>query len=319
MFSFVGYNFVQDINCLDPAPTSINAITTIQLQNGIFDMFHLTNNVTADYSPIEPTEWAYLDIILANFDGNINGGNVDFLLSYLTAIKVKKRIKGTFNWVTLKTVPINKIEDLKFVFTDYLGANNTEYEYALVPILNGAEGDYITNSIVSQFNGVFLCDKDTIYKYYAGISYGGGKQVKKVGVFEPFGSKYPVVVSNAYTNYHSGSISGTILPKDYEETRVLDRQAIVQQGQELMTFITNNGAKVLKDWNGNLWVIMPIGEPTTTYNNNWGMGKIDINFDYVEVGDINSESDLMSLGLIEPTVDVTLRNNNNTMKLIKNK
>lgn len=247
MFSFVGYNFVQDINCLDPAPTSINAITTIQLQNGIFDMFHLTNNVTADYSPIEPTEWAYLDIILANFDGNINGGNVDFLLSYLTAIKVKKRIKGTFNWVTLKTVPINKIEDLKFVFTDYLGANNTEYEYALVPILNGAEGDYITNSIVSQFNGVFLCDKDTIYKYYAGVSYGSAKRVKKVGVFEAFGSQYPIVVSNALTNYHSGSVSGTILPKDYDETRALNRMAIVQQGKELIDFITNNKAKILKD------------------------------------------------------------------------
>lgn len=308
MFSFVGYNFVQDSNALDPSPSSVNNITSIQLQNGIYDYFHLTNNVTAEYSPIEPLEWAYLDIINANFNGNINGGNVEFLLDYLTAIKVKRRIKGTFNWVTLKTVPVKTFDDLNFVFRDYLNGNFVDYEYALVPILNGAEGDYITNSITSQFAGVFLCDKDTIYKYYAGVSYGSAKRVKKVGVFEAFGSQYPIVVSNALTNYHSGSVSGTILPKDYDETRALNRMAIVQQGKELIDFITNNKAKILKDWNGNVWLIMPIGEPTTGYNSSWGMGKIDVNFEYVEVGDANSESDLMSLGLIEPSVDTSTIN-----------
>lgn len=53
---------------------------------------------------------------------------------------------------------------------------------------------------------------------------------------------------------------------------------------------------------------MPIGEPTTSYNSSWGMGKIDVNFEYVEVGDVNSESDLMSLGLIEPSVDTSTIN-----------
>lgn len=53
---------------------------------------------------------------------------------------------------------------------------------------------------------------------------------------------------------------------------------------------------------------MPIGEPTTSYNSSWGMGKIDVNFEYVEVGDANSESDLMSLGLIEPSVDTSIIN-----------
>lgn len=312
MFSFVGYNFVQDINCLDPAPTSINTITTIQLQNGIYDEFHLTNNVTAEYSPVIPLLWAYLDIIKANFNGNINGGNVEFLLDYLTAIKVKRRIKGSFNWVTLKTVPIHGFDDLNFVFRDYLNGNFVEYEYALVPILNGAEGDYITNTVFSQFKGVFLADKDTIYKYYAGVSYGGSKQVKKIGVFEPFGSQYPVVVSNALTNYHTGSISGTILPADYENIRIMDRMEIVQQGKELMSFITNNKAKILKDWNGNIWMIMPTGEPSTAYNNNFGMGKIDISFEYVEIGDVNSETDLMEMGLIEPSVDTsTIENSGN--------
>lgn len=305
MFSFVGYNFVQDINCLDPAPTSINNVTTIQLQNGIFDYFYLSNNVTKSYSPVEPTEWAYLDIINANFNGNINGGNVEFLLDYLTAIKIKRRIKGTFNWVTLKTVPVKSFDDLNFVFEDYINANFTEYEYALVPILNGAEGDYITNSIMSEFNGVFLCDKNTIYKYYAGVSYGNGKRVKKVGVFEPFGSRYPIVVSNALTDYYSGSMSGTILPLNYEETRILDRKAIVQQTNEVVDFITNNKAKILKDWNGNIWLIMAVGEPSITYNNSYGMGKVDVNFEFVEVGDSNSEADLMSMGLVEPSVDTS--------------
>lgn len=247
MFSFLGYNFVEDINCLDPAPTDINNITSIQLQNGIFDYFYLTNEVTRNYTPIEPTEWRYQDVINANFNGNIVGGNVGFLLQHLTAIRIKRRIRGTFDWITLKTIVVDTFDDLNFVFVDYINANYVTYEYALVPILNGAEGDYVTNTIYSQFVGIFLCDKDSIYRYYADVSYGGGRQVRKTGVFEPFGSRYPIVVANAMTNYHTGSISGAVLPLDFDETRQLDRQEIVQRGKELISFITNNKAKILKD------------------------------------------------------------------------
>lgn len=302
MFSFLGYNFVQDGNSLDIAPTSVNNVTTVQVQNGIFDHFHLTSNVTSDYSPIKNTEWAYLDVIVANFNGNINGGNVDFLLQYLTAIKVKRRIKGTFNWVTLKTVPVKAFEDLNFAFNDYIAANNTDYEYALVPILNGAEGDYITNSITSQFKGVFICEKDSIYKFYAGVAYGTGKRVKKIGVFEPYGSKYPVIVANAKTNYYSNSISFTVLPLDYEKNRIMDRYEINKLTEEILNYITNNKAKIIKDWNNSIHLVYPSSEPNITYDNNWGMGKVDISFDYVEVGDANNEKDLMEFGLVEPVV-----------------
>jgi hypothetical protein len=302
MFSFLGYNFVQDGNSLDIAPTSVNNVTTVQVQNGIFDHFHLTSNVTSDYSPIKNTEWAYLDIIVANFDGNINGGNVDFLLQYLTAIKVKRRIKGTFNWVTLKTVTVKAFEDLNFAFNDYIAANNTDYEYALVPILSGAEGDYITNSITSQFKGVFICEKDSIYKFYAGVAYGTGKRVKKIGVFEPYGSKYPVIVANAKTNYYSNSISFTVLPLDYEKNRIMNRYEINKLTEEILNYITNNKAKIIKDWNNSIHLVYPSSEPNITYDNNWGMGKVDISFDYVEVGDANNEKDLMEFGLVEPVV-----------------
>ena len=302
MFSFLGYNFVQDGNSLDIAPTSVNNVTTVQVQNGIFDHFRLTSNVTSDYSPIKNTEWAYLDIIVANFDGNINGGNVDFLLQYLTAIKVKRRIKGTFNWVTLKTVTVKAFEDLNFAFNDYIAANNTDYEYALVPILNGAEGDYITNSITSQFKGIFICEKDSIYKFYAGVAYGTGKRVKKIGVFEPYGSKYPVIVANAKTNYYSNSISFTVLPLDYEKNRIMNRYEINKLTEEILNYITNNKAKIIKDWNNSIHLVYPSSEPNITYDNNWGMGKVDISFDYVEVGDANNEKDLMEFGLVEPVV-----------------
>lgn len=302
MFSFLGYNFVQDGNSLDIAPTSVNNVTTVQVQNGIFDHFHLTSNVTSDYSPIKNTEWAYLDIIVANFNGNINGGNVDFLLQYLTAIKVKRRIKGTFNWVTLKTVTVKAFEDLNFAFNDYIAANNTDYEYALVPILNGAEGDYIINSITSQFKGVFICEKDSIYKFYAGVAYGTGKRVKKIGVFEPYGSKYPVIVANAKTNYYSNSISFTVLPLDYEKNRIMNRYEINKLTEEILNYITNNKAKIIKDWNNSIHLVYPSSEPNITYDNNWGMGKVDISFDYVEVGDANNEKDLMEFGLVEPVV-----------------
>ena len=121
-------------------------------------------------------------------------------------------------------------------------------------------------------------------------------------MFEPYGSKYPVIVANAKTNYYSNSITFTVLPIDYDENRTLDREAITKLTNDILDFITDNKAKILKDWNGAIYLIYPSSEPSIAYDSNWGMGKVDISFDYVEVGDANDEEDLMEFGLIEPII-----------------
>jgi hypothetical protein len=298
MLVLSGYNFTEDINAIDPFPTNVNNINNIKIQNGIFDYFNMTNDVTSAYSTDKPTAWDYLTLMNCNFDGTINAGNVAFNLSSVDGFKIKRRKTTDFNWVTLGFLSVSSTEQTTFTFQDNLAASLQEYEYAFVPVISGVESDYITSTITTNFSGVFICDLDTIYRFYAGVSYGDADQVQKVGVYEPFGKKYPVVVSNAITNYHKGSVSGTILNSDFITTNNIDRLAIVQERKDLIDFLTNKKAKILKDWNGAEWLCCVVGTPSTAYVNNYGMGIANVGFDYVEVGDSNTQSDLYNSGIV---------------------
>lgn len=299
MIGFLGYNFCSDGNCLDPVPTSIDNITSTQLSNGIFDHWYLTSDTREPYPTTIPDQWDYTTIMDADFNGNVAAGNVDFTLAQITGFKIKRRVIGTFDWITLVELPVATLEDLKVSFNDNLNSNYTNYEYALVPMLNEIEGDYITNEVLSQFDGVFICDLETVYKFYAGVEYGEGTRVQKVGIFEPMGRKTPVVVSNALTNYETGNVQGTVLPSDYGQTGTYQPLALVQERKELLDFLTNKKAKVLKDWNGGTWLMMVVDTPTITYKTGSGMALANVGFNYVTLGDSNNQTDLYNSGIVE--------------------
>lgn len=297
MLGFCGYNFLGDKNALDPTPNNLETAIQAKVTNGIFNHIHMTRNVTDPYNNKYPTTWDFMTIMDCNFDGTINAGNVDFLLSTVTEIRVKRRKKGTFEWITFKTQKVESIEDLSVAFNDYLNANYTEYEYAYVPVMSGVEGDYIVQEIKSQFQGVFLCDRDTIYKFYSDVNYGTLSQVQQTATFEPFGSKYPIVVTNGEINYKKGNLNHRILPSNYLENRQLDRFELVQEREKLLDFINNKKAKILKDWNGNFWLIVIVD--TSSVDIDVSTGMMSMNSQWVEQGDAHKKKDLIKAGMVD--------------------
>ena len=301
MFIILGYNFCSDGNSLDAAPSVADNID-ITIRNGVFEHFNMTEDVISPYSPDIPTTWQVLTLINANFNGTLNGGNVDFVMNELSGFKIKRRKLSDFNWVTLGFMPIEDTTKLQFVFNDNLAASLEEYEYTFVPILgnveDGVEGNYITNTISTNFKGVYICDQDTIYRFYAGVDYGMGEQVQKIGVMEPIGSKWPVFVSNALTNYSKNSVTGIVLPNEYVDTREIDKLAIAKEHKELISFLTDGKPKILKDWNGNSWLLFVTGNPTTNYLTKSGMSIPSVSFDWAEAGDSNSQESLVNTGMI---------------------
>ena len=298
MIGLVGYNFCADGNALDPTPTNINDITFTKVQNGIFDHFNVSRDTSFDYSSIIPTDWDVNTLMNASFAGNASAGNVAQVASGVTSVRVKRRIKGTFDWITIREIPVTKPEDLSFVITDNLNAYNVEYEYAYVPMTEDVEGSYIIESILSKFEGVFICDIDTVFKFYAGVEYDTNDAIQQVGVFQPFNRKYPIVVSNSIMQYQTGGVGGWVLPEDYEDTHVFDRSKIVKEKEVLLNFLMNKKPKILKDMNGNNWLVYFTGNPSVTYDNNYGQGMLKVSAQWTEVGDSNDKTDLYENGLI---------------------
>ena len=247
MFQFINYNFFCDVDCLNTGPSQVDNTTSTRLTNAIYDHFNVTRNTTLDFSTEKPTEWDFDTVMDAPFDGNISAGNVDFTAAQITAIRIKRRKVGTFDWLVLGTIPITEINDLNFVFTDRLNAYGVEYDYAFVPILEGAEGDYIINTILSKFNGVFIGDFNTTYRFLYNVDFTNNNRVQQIGTFQPLGRRYPVIVANGNLSYDEGTVSADLINDNFMQTRVVDGVAIANEQKVVLDYLTDKKPKILKD------------------------------------------------------------------------
>lgn len=298
MISFCGYSFCSGKDVLNPIPTNTDDIKQVRIQNAIFEHIDITRNTIFDYTTELP-KWDFDTIIDCDFESGTGAGNVEFTLSQLSSIRIKRRKKGDFNWITVQEIPINNRTDLNSIRRDYFVPSYEEFEYALVPILNGVEGKYIIGSIETEFNGVFISDLNKTYKLNAQVSYSGRTSMQSVGQITPLGRRYPVIIKNGKANYEMGSVSGMLLGKNYETTHEINRKEIVEEINEFVDFLKNGKPKIIRDWNSNIFMVMVTSNPSVTYNNNYGMGIASVSFEWTEQGKYDNEDDLYDNGFIE--------------------
>lgn len=296
----VGCNFLLDPEAMDTLGSYATEDKSIKVQNGMFDKLYLENGTDKPYDPDYSTEWDLLTIMSAGFNNNLNAGNLEYLLGVIKGVRIKRREVGTKDWALLAEYALSPNSTLKFNLVDNTAKSNTEYEYALVPILDidgGSEAQYMINTIMTSFDGVYICDKDTIYKFYSGVSFGTGEQRNVTGIYEPMGRKYPIIVSNGVTSYYKSSLKSTIITDDDLKNHTINRKEEVVYRKNILDFLTNHKPKIIKDWNGNAWLVMVLDNPRIEPNNYLGFGISDIEFNYAEVGDANSTEDLILSGL----------------------
>lgn len=228
----------------------------------------------------------------------------------ITNILVKRQdvadVSGA--WLTLYSQPITQASDMNFTFIDFLNQYGKTYKYALVPLLTQTqsgvevevEGGYtVSDEVQSIFDGVFIADSTGSQKCKANVGYGNVDMNQVVGSITPIGAKYPIVITNSQNQYHNGSISGTIVPDDYYVNGNLSRIDMVNKRNELEQFLTNKRAKIIKDWNSNIWLVMITDNIGCNFNNNYGMGMVSFNANWIEVGDPTNQQDLQATGLID--------------------
>ena len=297
MLSFIGYNFLQDKNCIDAFPINPASVNNVELRNGIYDFIHADSDTAQVFSTAKPIAWTSTTMLECNFNDNLNAGNVNYIASQIDQIKIKRRKIGEFTWTTIKIIDINTAEDLSFAFVDTMLPNNSAYEYAFVPIFQNNEQDYIIKEVISKFRGIYICGYDEAYQFYANVGYGTSNSNIQMGVFTPFNRRYPVVVSNGIVNYETGSFSALIPSRDFKTSRKLDVQDIQKQTEYLKAFLTNKKPKILKDVNGGEWLVF-ISPPSVNYDNNMQMGVKSISMNWTEIGDYKSKEDLYNAGFI---------------------
>lgn len=180
-------------------------------------------------------------------------------------------------------------------YTDlYAIGRKTDYEYAVAPVANGIELGYAKASVVSDFDGAVITDGNKTYHIFLEPKVDSVEKVRSATVVETMGSKYPYLFAGSEANYYSGHFSGVGIRFD-NTMKDFDINGGNAFRDELSEWLTNGSAKLLKMFDGRRWLMGVNGNVSISCSDHYDKGVLE--FDFVELGDAESESDMYNNGL----------------------
>lgn len=303
---FLGLNFLGADELTVPlTPTETTVIDAIELMNVQAYWLVASKDTTSTLTSKVSTEWDFNTILAANYNSTTQAGNINFILETISEIKVKRRIYGTYTWVTLKVQDVkNNVKNLNIKGVD-LTSESLKYEYALVPVLNNAEGKYTIVVADVSNTDLTLIDKTGIYHTPITDGFCDTVDVHPNQVLELLHNKYPTVVRNTIANYETINVTGNFVPIDdnncsytqaFDTDFDSDRRRVLYS-REVKNFLTNGYTKVLKNVDGQCWLVYVTTPPSDTADGFYNIRKLT--FGCTETGDLKKEEDLFYAGLLD--------------------
>ena len=290
---FLGKTFCGGSGTGDLTPTKVASVDNMTIKNGIFDDLYITKKDVDVTSPLSKI-WDFDTIISAAFNGNLHCGNIEYTVSQISAIRIKRRVKNTFDWVSLFEIPITSVNDLNFERIDRFAKSGIEYEYALVPMIGNIEGTFNTNTVLSEFDGIIISTIDQTVSTVLDTEVTHSR-TRPSSMVTTLGSRFPFVLINGMSNYYSGTAKGTFIGID-PETKLYNTKYQNGYRKDIVDFIYDGRPKFLKYQDGRAWIIAVVDKITDTANGH--EENISTAFQWVEIGDAESGVDLYNNGLI---------------------
>lgn len=285
--------FCGDNHSFDYTPTAVSEIKTINLYNGTYDELFASKNTSMSYDESSKV-WDFDTVLYAKLQNSLFGGNVLFTSDTVNEVRIKRRKKGTYDWDTIFQIDIKTNDDFKFERFDRYARGNTEYEYTLVPVLSTIEGNLNTSSIISDFEGYYLLDKETIHHIFLNTSLSYQRNQNST-TLSTLGRKYPFHVSNGNNNYTSGELQATFI--DMGEDNDLNTVDGWKYREEIDNFLTNGKPKILKDDQGKMWMIAIVDNIPQDFSEHWNMPIHTIT--WTEIGNCDDTADMYDNNFID--------------------
>ena len=298
---FLGYNFLgADETTLPISPVIANNDTMVELSGVEADILAVTKDVEFEPTKEVNEKWDIKTVLIATFDNDALAGNVKWTLDTVSHVAVKRRVVGEYKWITIAYHAVGDLDDFNVSGTD-ITTEGLKYEYAIVPILNGAEGQY--SSVIADVTNTDLVLIDETGIYHTPITEGfcNTTDVHPNSVIEPLRNKYPSIVRNTMANYETIQVEGNFMPVDengcsYVENWDDDRTRVLYQ-RAVKDFLTNERTKILKNVDGQAWLVYVTTPPIDSADGEYNIRKLS--FGCTEIGSLKSESDLYYAGLLD--------------------
>lgn len=272
-------------------------INFIRLSNMIINDIYVTTDANHNNS-YESLAWDMNTVFWCMFQNNLLAGNIMIPISSISSIRIKVREYGTSLWTTIYEYDITTEEDFNFAQTYYfLKGNKTKYEIAIVPVLNGIESNYITNTVISDFDGCYMCTKSQQYHAFINLSLEVTTNHNKEFI-TTLGRAKPFAISNGLASYDTISMSASFIPMLGCQ---FDIDNAAKYRKEINKFLTDKQVILLKDDKGSRWLVSVDNSIPQTTSGHPDNIIYDINF--TEVGDCDSTTDLYINGLSDIDIE----------------
>lgn len=298
---FMGYFTCGSSEAISSTPTNIQDITYISISNGVYDELFGSDKADIEMSSSSKI-WDYDTRFYAKFQGNLLAGNVDYVASMVSAVRIKRRKNDDHKWFTLAEIPIKTNEDFIFEIRDRYAQGSQDYYYAMIPVIEQIEGNINKNSITSKFSNYFILDKDISYQIIFNTSLSVELN-KNVSVVNTLGKKYPFVISNGISKYKTGTLQfslAQIVDCDIGWNNGYNGYNYRTQFEE---WIMNGQPKILKDWTGQIFMVKITSSIPIEYTH-YDLPSYQIQF--TEIGDSNSENDMYYNNFIDIVTNLKL-------------
>lgn len=297
---FNGTCFASHSESMVITPTHVDNINYVWANNAIWDDLYL--GIDTEVLKDVPEAWDWTTVMWAQFNGTLNAGNLDYMLSQINALRIKRRIKGESQWITMFEIPVETVEDIQFyIYDNYVQWGQT-YEYALVPVVDQIEAITVSREVTVSFNGMYITDGEMSYYTFAQGVINQYQRNHGGTALETLSRKYPYYIKNAKLDYDSGSAEGVFYPL-LSDNCTISTDRLFDYRTKLAKFLLNGRAKILKDSFGHIWMVHITGDVTHT---NGGHPSVIITaFNWSEIGDVNSQQDLYDYGFIKVAPHIT--------------
>ncbi|MGD6876762.1 hypothetical protein [Bacillus infantis] len=275
------------INAFKSYSPPVRNIKYMELKNAVYDEVHVresTDNI--DSSPTKE-EWQMDTLLLAQFLGDLEAGNINNRGVRIDKFAIKRRKVTETNSLTLGYKDF--VNNNQFVYEDYTQSND-EFIYSIVPVgENGLEGQQTSIDMKSEFSGWFLVDAEVNEVLAFDQFIGGGGSVdttlnqSKAQINTL--TRYPRFV---YTGqeYHSLQLKATFIPQEWQRSGQ-QYEAILEQ------FVRSHKPFLVKGGSGEVYVVN-VDSPAKSAPQNTHKG-----YDYfeltLELNEIMSYEEYMEL------------------------
>lgn len=261
---------------------------TIQVFDGIYNQIFLSTNISA----LIDDGWTTGTLMNAEFADTPDAGNSFFSLNNTDHIVIRRREAGTADWIVIHVQEVKSKDDFRIRLKDTYARAGVEYEYSVSSYLNGVENNYLIQNVYSDFDGYYITDKDCIYGTIYDLDGCDTSRNIAAQTLQLLNSKYMNVVSNSQLNCDSGSITGTFIRTDENDS--FNAATSIQYRNDFKNRLANQKPLILKICDGRIWMIRVTGTPADSIGGHPDIRQI--NFEWVEIGDVNDMEALYNMG-----------------------